>query len=71
MVCPRIFDQNKRFKRECLQIPSNVGKAHSLKRKKKNFFRHIKMIRNKNTTLTEKYGGLYAIYVKIKGIYMS
>ena len=35
MVYPRIFDQNKRFKRECLQIPSNVDKAHSLKRKKK------------------------------------
>ena len=35
MVYPRIFGQNKRFKRECLQIPSNVGKADSLKRKKK------------------------------------
>ena len=35
MVYPRIFGQNKRFKRECLQIPSNVGKAHSLKKKKK------------------------------------
>ena len=35
MVYPRIFDQYKLFKRECLQIPSNVGKAHSLKRKKK------------------------------------
>ena len=50
MVYPRIFSQNKRFKRECLQISSNIGKAHSLKRKKKKkekFFRHIKMIRNK------------------------
>ena len=45
MVYPRIFGQNKRFKRECLQIPSNVGKALSLKWKKK--IRHIKMIRNK------------------------
>ena len=35
MVYPRIFSQNKRFKQECLQIPSNIGKAHSLKRKKK------------------------------------
>ena len=35
MVYPRIFSQNKRFKRECLQIKSNIGKAHSLKRKKK------------------------------------
>ena len=33
MVYPRIFGQNKNFKRECLQIPSNVGKAHPLKRK--------------------------------------
>ena len=32
MVYPRIFSQNKRFKRECLQILSNIGKAHSLKR---------------------------------------
>ena len=35
MAYPRIFSQNKRFKRECLQILSNIGKAHSLKRKKK------------------------------------
>ena len=40
MVYPRIFDQNKRFKRECLQIPSNVGKAHSLKRKKKSSYKN-------------------------------
>ena len=38
MVYPRIFGQNKRLKRECLQIPSNVSKAHSLKWKKKKFF---------------------------------
>ena len=53
MVYPKIFGQNKRFKREYLQIPSNVGKAHSLKRKKKKKkkekknIRHIKMIWNK------------------------
>ena len=45
MVYPRIFSQNKRFKRECLQISSNIGEAHPLKRKKK--FCHIKMISNK------------------------
>ena len=45
MVYPWIYDQNKRFKRGCLQMPSNVGTAHSLKREKK--FCHIKMIRNK------------------------
>ena len=35
MVYLRIFSQNKRFKRECSQILSNIGKAHSLKWKKK------------------------------------
>ena len=35
MVYPRIFSQNKSYKRECLQISSNIGKAHSLKRKTK------------------------------------
>ena len=47
MVYPRIFSQNKRFKRECLQILSNIGKAHSLKKKKNKKNRHIEMIRNK------------------------
>ena len=50
MVYHRIFSQNKRFKRECLQILSHISKAHSLKqkkkKKKKKYF-HIKMIRNK------------------------
>ena len=40
MVYSRIFSQNKLFKREYLQILSNIGKAHSLKRKF--CFRHKK-----------------------------
>ena len=35
MVYPWIFSQNKRFQRECSQILSNIGRAHSLKRKMK------------------------------------